>query len=131
MAIQLDHMILPVNDMKASVAFYVDIVGFAHDGDRGPFALVRVGPDFMLQLAPWGTTGGVHLAFSMKLSEFDRIFQRLRDAAVPYGDRYDLVGNMKGPGDEEGSRGMGKALYFFDPNQHCLLYTSPSPRDRG
>jgi hypothetical protein len=35
---------------------------------------------------------------------------------------------MKGPGDEAASRGMGKAVYFFDPDQHLIEirhYESP------
>ena len=27
---------------------------------------------------------------------------------------------MKGPGDEPGSRGDGKAVYFFDPDKHLI-----------
>lgn len=120
MAVRIDHLILPVNDVQASVSFYTRFLGFSHDGDDGPFAIVRVSPEFMLLLAAWGTKGGEHLAFSMSREEFDGIFRRLRDAAVPYGDRYDTVGNMKGPGEERGARGSGKALYFFDPDKHLL-----------
>jgi hypothetical protein len=30
------------------------------------------------------------------------------------------VGRQNGPGDESGARGVGKALYFFDPYEHLL-----------
>jgi hypothetical protein len=30
------------------------------------------------------------------------------------------VGNMQGPGEEDGARGAGQAVYFFDPNQHLI-----------
>ena len=61
---QLDHLILAVNDVEASIRFFGDILGLPCEGQAGPFSVIRVSPDLTLQLAPWGTTGGVHLAFS-------------------------------------------------------------------
>ena len=66
MAIQLDHMILAVNDRKKSIEFYVDILGLKYEGDREPFSVLRVTPDFTLQIAEWGTKGAEHLAFAME-----------------------------------------------------------------
>jgi catechol 2,3-dioxygenase-like lactoylglutathione lyase family enzyme len=120
MTTQLDHIILATNDLAESTAFYVRVLGFEDEGRDGPFAVVRVSPEFTLQLAPWGTKGGEHLAFAITKDEFDATFQRLIDAGIAYGDRFDSVGNMRGPGEEGGARGKGKALYFFDPNQHLL-----------
>jgi catechol 2,3-dioxygenase-like lactoylglutathione lyase family enzyme len=120
MAVALDHMILAVNDRAKSIDFYGKILGFAYEGDDGPFALLRVNEGFAVLLAQWGTSGGEHLAFSMSKSEFDAAFQRLKLAGVSYGDTFDQVDNMKGPGDESGARGMGKSLYFFDPDNHLL-----------
>ena len=87
---------------------------------HGPFSVIRVTPDLTLQLAPWGTDGGVHLAFALPRAEFDAVFSRIKDAGIPYGDSFHAVGNMQGPGEEDGSRGMGRAVYFFDPNQHLI-----------
>ena len=56
----------------------------------------------------------------MSKREFDEVFERVIAAGIPYGDRFDAVGNMKGPGDEAASRGMGKAIYFFDPDKHLV-----------
>ena len=53
--ITLDHLILPVNDREASLAFYTETLGFAYAGERPPFAVVRVNEATTLQLAPWGT----------------------------------------------------------------------------
>jgi catechol 2,3-dioxygenase-like lactoylglutathione lyase family enzyme len=117
---QPDHMILKVNDARASVDFYVQALGFAYDGEDGPFSVVRVNDAFTIQLAPWGTPGGEHLAFAMSRSEFDAIFQQLRERGIAYGDSFDSVGSQRGPGAETGARGLGKTLYFFDPNKHLL-----------
>lgn len=116
----LDHLILGVNDMAESLRFYTRILGLVHEGPRPPFEVVRVTPELTLQLAAWGTKGGDHLAFALSPDEFDAVFRRIREARVAHGDSYHTVGNMQGPGEEEGSRGVGASLYFFDPNRHLL-----------
>jgi catechol 2,3-dioxygenase-like lactoylglutathione lyase family enzyme len=117
---QLDHMILRVNQREKSVDFYARILGFEYEGEREPFSVIRVTPEFTLQLAPWGTQGGEHLAFAMSRAEFDQVFRRVRDAGLEYGDSFDAVGNMRGPGETDGSRGPGKAVYLFDPSKHLI-----------
>jgi len=120
MSLQLDHLILAVNDCPKSIEFYTRVLGLTYDGEREPFSVIRVTPDFLLQLAPWGTKGGQHLAFSMTRAEFDDVFRRVREAGIEYGDSFHTVGNMRGPGVEGGARGPGKALYFFDPSKHLI-----------
>ena len=122
MPITLDHIIVPVNDLGESLHFYTQILGFEHDGDREPFTNIRVSPDFMILLAPWGSAGGKHLAFSMRQAEFEVIFQRIRDEGLAYGDQFDQSDNMKGPGDADGARGDTKSLYCMDPNKHLLEF---------
>ena len=123
MVIELDHIILAVNDKARSIEFYTGIVGLSHDraSDREPFSMLRVTPGFVVQIAQWGTKGGEHLAFSMSKQEFDAAFNRVVAAKIPYGDEYDKVGNMKGPGRIDASKGPnGNAVYFFDPDKHLV-----------
>lgn len=122
MATHLDHTILNVNDRAKSVEFYTQVMGFGYEGEREgtPFSTIRVTHDFMLQLAPFGTQGNEHLAFSMSRAEFDEVFKRVRAAGIEYGDDFDKVGNMRGPGDSGGARGHCKSVYFFDPNHHLI-----------
>jgi catechol 2,3-dioxygenase-like lactoylglutathione lyase family enzyme len=117
---ELDHLILPINDLDATVRFFTDVLALDSEGESGPFTVIRVSPDLTLQLAPWGTTGGQHLAFEMPRAEFDAAFSRIRAAGVPYGDSFHDVGNMRGPGREDGARGPAASLYLFDPNQHLI-----------
>lgn len=74
-----DHLNLPVNDLTASARFYQDPAGWISEGQDGPFTIMRVAPDFIIQLAPWGRTVGGHLACAMSRAEFDPAFQRFRD----------------------------------------------------
>jgi catechol 2,3-dioxygenase-like lactoylglutathione lyase family enzyme len=120
MTVELDHLILKVNDRDESVAFYGRVLDIVHEGDDGPFSVLRVTPAFTVQLAPWGTKGGEHLAFALSRTAFDAAFQRLIETEIPYGDSFHAVGNMRGPGRESGARGEADAVYFFDPNQHLI-----------
>lgn len=116
----LDHLILTVNDREDSVRFYTDVMGFGHEGEDGPFSVIRVSPETTLQLAPWGTEGGQHLAFALSPAEFEAAFERVRAAGLAYGDSFHDVGNMRGPGEEAGARGLAPTVYLFDPNGHLI-----------
>jgi len=116
----LDHLILRVNDAEESSRFYTGVLGLADEGKREPFTVVRVTADFTIQLAPWGTKGGEHLAFAMSRADFEGVFRRVREAGIEFGDSFHSVGNGKGPGEEVGARGPGASLYLFDPNEHLV-----------
>lgn len=116
----IDHIILKVNDLQASVAFYTDILGFALEGMDGPFTVLRAGPDLQIQLAPWGTPGLEHYAFAVSKSEFQSIFERIKAARIAHGPTFDSVGANSRPGEESGARGLAPTLYFNDPNKHLL-----------
>jgi catechol 2,3-dioxygenase-like lactoylglutathione lyase family enzyme len=117
---QIDHVILAVNDAKESVDFYGRILGFAHEGEDGPFSVVRVDAGFTIQLAPWGTKGGEHLAFAMSRADFELVLARIRAAGIETGDSFHTVGKSTEVGRENGARGAGATIYFFDPNKHLL-----------
>jgi catechol 2,3-dioxygenase-like lactoylglutathione lyase family enzyme len=116
----IDHLILNVNDIGASVSFYVDVLGFKLEGEDGPFTVIRVSEDFTLQLAPWGTKGNDHFAFALSSTEFDETFARIKSKGIPYGDSFHSVGNNSGPGNETGARGPAPTLYLNDPNNHLI-----------
>jgi catechol 2,3-dioxygenase-like lactoylglutathione lyase family enzyme len=116
----IDHLILKVNDIEASVDFYVNVLGFKLEGTDGPFTVVRVNEDFTLQLAPWGTKGNEHYAFPMSRDQFERVFALVKEKGIPYGDSFHSVGNNSGPGRESGARGLAPTVYMNDPNNHLI-----------
>ncbi len=120
MTTQLDHLILAVNDLEPSLAFFTEILGFEHDGEDGPFSVIRVTPDFVLLIAPWGTEGNQHLAFAMAQAEFDATLQRVKNADLAYGNDPHDPANRLEPCDEAGAHGLGKTIYFLDPNRHLI-----------
>ena len=116
----IDHLILNINDVPASVDFYVNVLGFELEGEDGPFTVIRVNEAFTLQLAPWGTGGNEHLAFALSLEAFDDAFARVKEKGIPYGDSFHSVGNNAGPGVESGARGPAPTLYMRNPNNHLI-----------
>ena len=116
----IDHIILNVNSIAASVDFYVNVLGFKSEGTDGPFTVIRVSDDFTLQVAPWGTKGNEHYAFAMSRQEFDETFARIKQQKIPYGDSFHSVGNNSGPGSETGARGNAPTVYLNDPNNHLI-----------
>src|SRR3954462_1930442 len=104
MSLQLDHMILPVAELDATIEFFTTVMGLTYEGESPPFSVVRVSPELTLQLAPWGTEGGVHLAFALSRADFDTTFDWVRNAGIEFGDSFHSVGNMRGPGDEDGAQ---------------------------
>ena len=116
----LDHIIMKVNDLATSVAFYTGVLGFLVEGTDGSFTVLRVGPDFQIQLAAWGTPGFEHYAFAVSKTDFDDIFGRIKTAGIKYGPTFDSVGVNTGPGEEAGARGLAPTVYFNDPNLHLL-----------
>ncbi len=126
MPTSLDHLIVRVKDLDETVAFWTRYLGLSDEGRREPFAVLRVSEGLLIQLAPWGTEGDEHFAFEMSPEEFDATFELLKREGVDYGDSFDAVGNLRGPGEASGARGLGRALYFFDPNHHLLEIRSYS-----
>jgi len=116
----IDHLILNVNDIAASIDFYVNVLGFKHEGEDGPFTVIRVNETFTLQLAPWGTKGNEHYAFALSREEFDRVFRIMKQKQIPYGDSFHTVGNNEGPGNETGAKGFAPTIYMNDPNKHLI-----------
>jgi catechol 2,3-dioxygenase-like lactoylglutathione lyase family enzyme len=116
MAINLDHIILSVADAEKSVRFYHKVLGFKYE----PVALLRISTTLVLQLIQRPPPISEHLAFSMSKPEFDETLSRLKAADVPYGDNFDTVGTMTGPGISHGSQKNGNSIYFRDPDGHML-----------
>lgn len=131
MATFLDHTIVPVRDREEAVEFYSRILGFEKPREDGNFLAVRVNDRFNMDFAQSDDfqsfhytfaeeSQGIHYAFTMEPDEFDAAFARIRESGIAYGDGPHQRANMKGPGMSSGSQGMGKAVYFEDPNGHVL-----------
>jgi catechol 2,3-dioxygenase-like lactoylglutathione lyase family enzyme len=122
MAIRLNHTIVAANDKKTAARFLTEILGLPTPLLVGPFAVVRVSDDTSLDYIDAGDEiKSQHYAFLVDESEFDQIFQRIRERGLSY---------WADPGRQE--RGQintwdgGRGVYFDDPNGHLLeIITRP------
>ena len=120
MATVIDHTIVPVRSREEAVEFYSRIFGFEDLGEVGPFLAVRVNEGFTLDFRDSDDFRSIHYAFAMEPEEFETAFSNIQASGIPYGDDPFDQENMKGPGMTMGAKGMGKAVYFKDPNGHLL-----------
>lgn len=122
MAIRLNHTIVAANDKKTAARFLTEILGLPTPLLVGPFAVVRVSDDTSLDYIDAGDEiKSQHYAFLVDESEFDQVFQRIRERGLSY---------WADPGRQE--RGQintwdgGRGVYFDDPNGHLLeIITRP------
>jgi catechol 2,3-dioxygenase-like lactoylglutathione lyase family enzyme len=122
MTVQLNHTIVFSHDKSASATFLADMLGLDQPSSYGPFMVVEVGHgtslDFMDtgDAIPWQ-----HYAFLVGEDEFDEIFGRIRDRALPYW----ADPHHSEPGKINHHDG-GRGVYFEDPDGHNLeIITRP------
>ena len=116
--IELDHLILRARDAAESARFYANVLGFVHEGRRGPFETLCVNDGLVLDLLEGEVREPMHLAFRLGREEFAAVHRRLLDHDVPFGGGpFDRDGEI---GRTLGARGMADALYFHDPDGHNI-----------
>lgn len=115
MAIVLDHTIVPAHDNAASAGFFARVMGLRYEGSVSHFAPVRVNEALVLDFDTRASFEPHHYAFKVGDAEFDAIFQRVKDEAIPYGSGPRSPDNM-----QINHRGGGRGFYFKDPNGHLL-----------
>ncbi len=121
MATFLDHTIVPVRDRDEAAEFYSRIFGFENLGERGPNLAVRVNDSTHLYFRNSDDFRSIHYAFAMEPGEFEAVFTNIRDSGIPYRGNPSEQDSLNGqPGMTFGAKGMGKAVYFEDPNGHVL-----------
>lgn len=120
MTVRLDHTILEVDDLDASVRFYRDVVGLRHRGRSGGFEVMLVTDDLALDLSRSDDPPSRHLAFAMDRAGFDAAFERIKESGITYGDGPSSPRSMRGPGRSSGVHGATDSVYFHDPSGHLL-----------
>ena len=116
MAIRLNHTIVAAQDKETAAKFLTEILGLPAPAIVGPFAVVRVSDDTSLDfVAAEGEITSQHYAFLVDESEFDEIFERIRERRLTY---------WADPGRRERDKintwDGGRGVYFDDPNGHLL-----------
>src|SRR5918992_1999726 len=122
MAIRLNHTIVAARDKDISAMFLTMILGLPAPSRVGPFAVVRVSDDTSLDyITADGEITSQHYAFLVDESEFDEIFERIRERGLTY-----WADPRRHERDQINTWDGGRGLYFDDPNSHLLeIITRP------
>ena len=116
--VDIDHVVLYVEDVDASCAFYADVIG-GEAGEYGPgFRLVRFGnaqinfrPAGEGELVARNPTNGAGDLCLVAEGPIEAVVRRLDDRGV------DVV---EGPVGREGARGSMTSVYFRDPEGNLV-----------
>ena len=114
----LHHMIVPVSDRDAAVAWFVDLLELREPWLNGFFSSVQLDDSLVLNVAAAPVPEPMHLAFLIGDEHFDRIRARFDADGTPY--TADPPGRRPGEVGEVNPDGSGRRLYFRGPDGHLL-----------
>ncbi len=121
MTVQLNHTIVNVSNKAESARFLSQVLGLDEPTPYGPFLVVQVDNDVSLDFIDAGTVHPQHYAFLVSESEFDEIFDRIKQRELPYWA--DPHKNQPG---EINTNDGGRGVYWDDPDGHVLeIITRP------
>jgi catechol 2,3-dioxygenase-like lactoylglutathione lyase family enzyme len=115
MAIRLNHTIVAAHDKKQAALFLAEILGLQAPSLVDPFAMVQVGDTSLDYIDTDGKITPQHYAFLVDESEFDTIFERIRERHLTY-----WADPHRHERDEINIWDGGRGIYFDDPNGHLL-----------
>ena len=118
MGVTLDHIIVTVDDIPATIKFYTEVLGFKNEGHVAHFEAVRINEGLTFDFVE-GKAKFEHFAFEMDRETFDDTFQRIKESGIPYGGE-PRSSDKKAPGRSLGARGRADSIYFSDPSNHSL-----------
>ncbi|MDQ3663972.1 MAG: VOC family protein [Actinomycetota bacterium] len=121
MTVQLNHTIVNVSNKAESARFLAQVLGLDEPTPYGPFLVVQVDNDVSLDFINAGTVHPQHYAFLVSESEFDEIFDRIKQRELPYW----ADPHKHQPGEINTNDG-GRGVYWDDPDGHVLeIITRP------
>jgi PhnB protein len=119
MSVEINHLIVPATDKKASARFLAEVLGIEPGSPMGHFHPVQIGP-VTLDYDDASNIRPMHIAFLVDEDTFEKSYQRLLDGGT---STYADPGRSR-PG-EINHRFGGRGVYFDDPDGHLFeLMTS-------
>nr|CTQ95797.1 hypothetical protein [Kibdelosporangium sp. MJ126-NF4] len=122
MAVELNHIIVPAKDAKASAQFIADILGLQVSAKFGPFHPVVVSNGITLDyIDDTRDFHAHHCAFLVTEDEFDACFGRIKASGIaywadPHHEKPNEINHLYG----------GRGVYFDDPDGHNMeIITAP------
>lgn len=121
MTVTLNHTIVTARDKIAAATFMTEILGLPPHKMLGHFAVVQVDDTSLDFVDTDEEIAQQHFAFLVSETEFDAIFERIKQRKLPYwADPFRKQPKQINHWDD------GRGLYFDDPNGHLLeIITRP------
>ncbi|PHQ65874.1 MAG: bleomycin resistance protein [Sulfurimonas sp.] len=115
MEITLNHTIIPAYDKVKSAKWYEKIFGFKFLKVWEDFAVVKANSTLTLDFRTKSRFCIMHFAFKVNDTQFDEIFQRIKEDNIVYGSGPSKLNNGK-----INTHYGGRGVYFKDENGHVL-----------
>ena len=115
MAVQLNHTIVHAHDATASARFLAEILGRPEPTPFSHFMVVQLDNDVSLDFLAVPDVRPQHYAFLVGESDFDAIFDRIRERGLPYW----ADPSHRRPGQINTNDG-GRGVYWEDMDGHNL-----------
>ena len=113
MTVELNHIIIPAKDPRASATFLATILGVKVAPDWGHFVPVRTGNGVTLDFEKRQEFSEQHCAFLVSEAGFDAALARLKKSGAAFYANY----RREGRGEINHLYG-GRGVYFDDPSGH-------------
>ena len=110
MPVALHHLIVPVVDRDAAVAWFVDLLELREPWENGFFSSVQLDDSLVVNFAAAPVPEPLHLAFLVGDDHFDRVQARFDADGTPY--TADPPGRRPGEVGVVNPDGDGRRLYF-------------------
>jgi catechol 2,3-dioxygenase-like lactoylglutathione lyase family enzyme len=122
MSIEINHMIVPATDRKASARFLGEILGV----EPGPVVIPHFEPlqvgGVTLDFADSAEVQSMHIAFLVDEATFDAGYARLRELGTAT-----FADPMRSQPGEINHRFGGRGVYFDDPDGHFFELMTALP----
>ena len=122
MSIEINHMIVPAKDRKASARFLGEILGV----EPGPVVISHFEPlqvgGVTLDFEDAGEVQSMHIAFLVDEAVFDAGYKRLQELGTAT-----FADPMRSQPGEINHRFGGRGVYFVDPDGHFFELMTALP----
>ena len=121
MAVELNHTIVTARDKNMAAAWFAEMMGLPPPEPFGPFMGVQLAHGLTFDFASTEEIKPEHYAFLVSEDEFDQIYGRIRERAVPH-----WADPSQSRPNQINTNDGGRGVYFTDPDGHFLeIITRP------
>ena|ERR1700722_15192704 len=115
MAVEVNHIVIPAKDKRATAELLAYILGLEVEGCVGEFVRIRGDNGLTLDFSESNACWAFQCAFLVNDEEFDAAFSRINREVINFYAEFDRTGFG-----ETNWRDGSRCLYFDDPDEHLF-----------